>query len=282
MHNQNKIILLGAARSGTKMLRDVIATHPLIAKVPYDVNFVWKYGNENIDHDLIRTNQIKIDSQVFIDSYFNKFQKKSKYLIEKTVSNTIRIPYVLALYPNAKYIYLTRDGRDVVESVNRQWGVSPPISYLWNKLKSFPLLHALSYGLKYGIDLVRIRIINKPTSTYIWGVKYPGYDKDIAESNVLEFCAKQWVKCIQSSEQYKGLIPSANLYEIRYEAFVANPILHLKKISAFLDIEDIYDAAMVSEINTKNIGKGFAKLSENERHNVLRIIQTQLDKLNYN
>ena len=51
------IILLGAARSGTKLLRDVIATHPNIGKVPYDINYIWRLGNEFIPHDELEPEQ---------------------------------------------------------------------------------------------------------------------------------------------------------------------------------------------------------------------------------
>ena len=38
------VIVLGAARSGTKMLRDAIAANNGGFKVPYDINYVWRQG----------------------------------------------------------------------------------------------------------------------------------------------------------------------------------------------------------------------------------------------
>ena len=40
------VIIIGAARSGTKYLRDVLATAPNAARVPYDINYIWRYGSE--------------------------------------------------------------------------------------------------------------------------------------------------------------------------------------------------------------------------------------------
>ena len=40
------IVLIGAARSGTKILRDALATALGVPQVPYDVGYVWRYGNE--------------------------------------------------------------------------------------------------------------------------------------------------------------------------------------------------------------------------------------------
>ena len=45
------VVLLGAARSGTKLVRDSLALDAHIARVPYDINYVWRFGNEELDHD---------------------------------------------------------------------------------------------------------------------------------------------------------------------------------------------------------------------------------------
>ena len=45
------IIIIGAARSGTKILRAALSSHPEMVAIPYDINYVWKYDNYDIDHD---------------------------------------------------------------------------------------------------------------------------------------------------------------------------------------------------------------------------------------
>jgi len=53
MSNRRPIILIGAARSGTKFLRDIIASDKSVKAVPFDANFVWRYGVEEESDDAL-------------------------------------------------------------------------------------------------------------------------------------------------------------------------------------------------------------------------------------
>ena len=54
------IILIGAARSGTKFLRDVLASAVGVKSVPYDVNYIWRHGSPNYGHDVLDLSLIHI------------------------------------------------------------------------------------------------------------------------------------------------------------------------------------------------------------------------------
>ncbi len=142
-HDQLKIpyqpiILIGAARSGTKLVRDIIASHPAIAAVPYDINYIWRLGNEAFAHDELPVNCLNPRIRQSIRKEIQRFDKQTPFLIEKTVSNCLRVPFVNAIFPEAKFIHLLRNGLDVVESVYRQWMASPDWRYIWRKGRAFP------------------------------------------------------------------------------------------------------------------------------------------------
>ena len=67
------VIILGAARSGTKILRDTIAAHPSLVSIPYDISFVWKYGVYHIKHDELSPVDITKHDNVFIYNFFHSF-----------------------------------------------------------------------------------------------------------------------------------------------------------------------------------------------------------------
>ena len=115
------IIVIGAPRSGTKMLRGLIGSHRDVAEVPYDINFVWKYGNYTVPHDELQPADGNPAAARFIRRYLAKQENGMSRVVEKTVCNALRVDYVRAVLPGCQFVHLIRDGRDVAASTMRQW-----------------------------------------------------------------------------------------------------------------------------------------------------------------
>jgi hypothetical protein len=47
------LIVVGAGRSGTTLIRDTLMQHKDVASFEFEMNALWKYGNEHIDHDML-------------------------------------------------------------------------------------------------------------------------------------------------------------------------------------------------------------------------------------
>ena len=119
------VVILGAARSGTKLLRSIVAASPQYAAVPHDVNYVWRTLAPQHPNDalpataltpakLSRVRRLLLGMAGISDGQRRQF-------VEKTVSNTLRVPLVDQVLPDALYVHLVRDGRDVTESALRCW-----------------------------------------------------------------------------------------------------------------------------------------------------------------
>ena len=274
-----QVILIGPARSGTKIIRDTIATNPSVNQIGFDINFVWKRYNEEIAHDALPP-ELATDKVIgYVNRYFESKAKNADFLIEKTVSNTLRIPFVKKIFPDAKYIFLFRNGLDVVESVSRQWGIAPDGKYLLQKFFSVPFLDVIPYVTKYAIGLSRIKLKLSTSESYIWGVKYPGYETDLQEKSLLEFCAIQWNHCINAMISYLANESAENHLVLRYEDFVENPTQELEKISKYLNLPD--NSFDTSHIYKKTVGHSKKSLSEKEYDKVVKIIEHNMNRLNY-
>lgn len=277
-YDYQPVILIGAGRSGTKVIRDVIGTHPDIGIVPFDVNYIWSIGQTK-QHDALTPADLDPKKKKIIISQFNKIAKNKPILLEKTVSNCLRIPFVKAVFPNAKFIQLSRDGRDVVESVMRQWGETRELSYFLAKLKTFPIRHAFSYLMEYMVNWVKFKFTNKGNDDYIWGVKYPGYQNDLKTKSILEVCAIQWQACITESSKELEIIDESMKCAITYEDFVHNPEIELNKIADFLGIErGRFDS---SRIKKNNISKYKQVFDNSQMETLMSIIRPGLLKLGY-
>ena len=270
-----KVFLIGAARSGTKILRDVLATSGNIAAIPYDINYIWRWDNEFFPNDELTTDQYTAKTHQKIDNYLDSFRKNNEeFIIEKTVSNTIRIPFLLKHYPNAKFIYLYRNGHDVVESVMRQWTSISDKQYLWNKMKTIPIPLLMNYGIKHFI-----RNLNKKNKQHYWGVNYPEMFESKKVERLEEIVANQWVYCLSKMMADKSLIPKNNLVEIHYENLVTNPTKELNKLNILFNSTAISSEVELDMIKKGNIGKSNQKLSKEQMEIIDPIISDTVQLL---
>lgn len=116
----------GAGRSGTSMVQDLVCKHPKINGGP-EFNFSKSiltlqrgmrssfYLNRNQSY---YTEQSLDDAfREFYDSFFESYRSEAgAYISEKTPDNIDVIEDLLRLYPDSKFVYVYRDGRDVVLS----------------------------------------------------------------------------------------------------------------------------------------------------------------------
>src|SRR5260221_4458788 len=237
MYSYRPVIIIGAARSGTKMTRDVIARHPGVDRIPFDINYVWRFGNECYRHDELPSSALTPEIRSRLISYFNQNSTGRPFLIEKTVSNCLRIPFVYAVFPDAIFVHLIRDGRDVVESVQRQWTARPDWRYVLEKARTFPILQAPGYALKYASTMLKRVLRNTERSAGTWGPRYQGIDEDVAHRDLIEVCAIQWVRSVEATLRDLAAVPADQVINVRYEDFVQNPQDQLKQIAARIGLD---------------------------------------------
>ncbi len=248
------MIILGAARSGTKLLRRLVAASGCYAEIPFDVNYIWRFGNESCRHDVLTPDMLREKTRRFVRTRLEKIAVHAATastrsvrqtatnvdpmpFVEKTVSNVLRAPYVKAIYPEAKYIALIRDGRDVAESAARCWREPPEAGYLLAKLRTFPWLQCAPYGAKYALNVAR-RKLGLDSHLRTWGPRYPGIDDDVRRLSVLEVCARQWALSIEHYERARPLFAAHQLLEVRYEQLVQETPRFGEDLCKFLAIDN--------------------------------------------
>ena len=277
------IILIGAPRSGTRLVRDLIAEHPDVDKVPYDVDYIWLQGNEDVPYDGIPVDLLTPQKKQRILRMFESFRSGAPYLIEKSVSNSMRVPYVHAVFPDAKFIHLMRDGLDVVESIYRQWIAPPDWRHIFEKVKTFPMTEAFGYALSHGRNTFLKIIMPDKKKGRSWGIRYAGIDEDLARKDLLEVCAIQWTRCVEKALSDLSKLPLEQVLTIRYEDFVRKPHNHLGMIARFAGLDPIpySEKVKVGTISPHNIGKGRRNLSPEQIALVLPLIQKTMSLLKY-
>jgi hypothetical protein len=277
------IVVIGAARSGTKILRDTLGRHPGLVAVPYDVNFVWKYGHYGVAHDELQPTQLRPGIRAYIRKQLAGFCSSSSLrLIEKTVGNALRVGYVRAVLPDARFIHLIRDGRAVTESSMRQWRAPMDLRRSVVKLRHVPPSAMPTYAVQYARSYVRRRL-NSDGRVSTWGPRWSGIDEVATTRPLVEVCALQWLRCVESARQQLSVIDPADVIEIRYEDFVNRPVEILDEVVGFAGLakSDELERAAVTAVTKENIGKWSQRMERFEVESMERLLGPMLGTLGY-
>ena len=274
------VFLIGAARSGTKFVRDTLAASQAVAGIPYDVNPIWRRGHESLSHDEFPVSSANQSTAVRLKKTFlgkaRRVNARATIVLEKTVSNCLRAAYVARLFPDAKFLFLVRDGRAVVESSSRVWSQPTGAAYKLRKL-AFLGLSDWSYFHWYVWDRLCRR-----DGQHTWGPRYRGIDEDLENLSLAEVCATQWTKCNEAIQRDSKVIPENQVFWIRYEDFVAEES-NLEAVCEFLRLPD---SERVLErfrdtVQENSLGKWKDAFEPDEREKLGRIMNRTLRKLKY-
>lgn len=131
------IFVVGAARSGTTWVYDILTSHPEVAGVYESWLFTrnnglgslfteahWPPNRSGLSRLLER--QVLLDeTRVFADRVLSKaIEPNHRFLVEKSPSHLYVMELIHELYPGSRFINVLRDGRDVsvsVRSAARSW-----------------------------------------------------------------------------------------------------------------------------------------------------------------
>lgn len=158
----------------------------------------------------------------------NKLMKKyilglEEYrVIDKTPPNVFRVKYINKLFPDAKYIFLTRDGRTNISSLIDAWLST-------GNLFSFKFREFYEYNSRINIE---------GYSGKVWKfLNPPGWETYLDGKSIEEICAFQWLSANQYALEAFSEMSSDKYLHVRYEDILADKESSLERICKFIDIE---------------------------------------------
>lgn len=279
------IIITGAGRSGTKLLRCILACAPETAVFPREINYIWRHGNVSFPTDELMPRHARPDVRAFIREQFVKLGRKQggRRVVEKTCANTLRLDFVHVVFPEAVIIHLVRDGRAVTESARRRWQARPELRYLLEKLRWVPAGDIPYYGLRYlRYQLGRLQG-NYNGAQSSWGPRFTGLDRLAVEKELVEVCAIQWRACVAAAETSLQRMPPHQTLTVRYEDLVADPVAVARRVYRHtgLTFSDACAAFAQEKVHEGNLEKWRQRLSEEELSLLLPHVEAELKRYGY-
>lgn len=238
------ILLFGTQRSGTTWLYKVLSSHPDVAGAP-EPRHIWVRGNAYKPDDRLTESDATPRTVARIHRAFNALQREQgkARLLEKTPSNCLRVPFVRAVYPQARMLLVLRDGRSVVHSTRDLQQRKGKLPNAIHRAMKTPLVEWPAQSGR-AMAVLRRRLLGQPLP--IWGPRPPGWRQWVREDHPDVVRAKQWSATIMTAyrdanawiEQTKARGADPGVLIFRYEDLVSDPGPTFERILAFAELPD--------------------------------------------
>ena len=263
------IFIIGAPRSGTSMLYSILRSSPRLAHWPGEAHEVWEADYHpalrDWESNALDETDATPEAAARIKRSFLLVAGTRRRLIDKTPRNSLRVAFVDALFPDARYVFLRRDGRDNVNSLINAWRTPRYRTYRLPEPHSIP-----------GVDPAWWKF-----------VLYPGWREDTG--GPLEVvCAQQWAL---SNEHALGARSSvgARWIDVRYEDLASDPVGETRRVAGALDLpfdrklEDRAAASISAPVNVVTPPEAGKWRRENPREieSVMPLIEPAMAALGY-
>ena len=200
------IFIIGCPRSGTTLLFRLLSRHESLGSVRGEGHIFWntyqhprRYGWTS---DRATESDIKPGESRYIYSAIRETTGGGRFL-EKTPRNCLRIPYLAALFPNARFVLLKRSGLDTVSSLIEGWRVR----------------HGISYRLPEPLALDEYQ-------GNFWSYLLPPGWRNVAHTSIAEVAALQYVSSYETALNDLALLDEEKVTELSFEELLAEPVLH--------------------------------------------------------
>ena len=254
----NVVIIIGAGRSGTNILRDVLTSFNDFITWPCDeINYIWRHGNRNYPTDEFSEALARPEVVGYIRDQFRRLSlsNPSATVVEKTCANTLRVPFLYRIFPQAKFIHLIRDGRDVAFSAAERWKAPLDLAYVMKKARYVPKSDLCYYASRYLVNLFH-RFTSPQKRVATWGPRFSGMEEVFQSNSVEVASAIQWKKCVESASQGLELVPDQQVHTLRYEDLTVSPADEFEKLFNFLGyIPSDSIEERISRISHRSVGR---------------------------
>ncbi|MBZ0171160.1 MAG: sulfotransferase, partial [Phycisphaerales bacterium] len=235
------ILLIGNYRSGTTMLHDLFDLHPEV-KSWFEPRTIWQCAAPMRPHDRFDESDATPRIVRYVRKRFLRRQREQGGLrvMDKTPTNTLRIPYVHRIFPESRLIYIVRDPLANLASAEKMWKRAPlGTGRAWGRVKECPKTQVPLYAWTYISQQFNRKVLGKQVSG-IWGVKYEGIRRDYKTISLEEIIAKQWVTCAKQADEDLKKIEAerpGEVLRLRYEDFVSDPVEQFERVLAHQGLE---------------------------------------------
>jgi len=206
------VFIVGCSRSGTTVTYETLGAAPQLLKFGWEIPQFWDslYGplNNGWQSEAAGAEHAQPEHRHAALRYFYK-RLGAGWVLDKTCINVMRIPYLHALFPRSKFVFIQRDGRDNISSMMDGWrhGRTDGDFHLSQFFGRFPEPVAIDGGqfTDWAFFLA------------------PGW-REYNKSSLEQVCAFQWTSANRLALEARRGIPADQWVHLRYEDLFERPV----------------------------------------------------------
>lgn len=270
------IFLIGCMRSGTTMLADLLGQHPNIIHCPFELRGVWsRAGNVPmaspktqdrkcpcLKENDVRPGQVERLSRAFIVEM--KKNKGSKNLNRASLLNKNphlgnKLPFVNALFPDARFIWIYRDMPSVAASLKKI--LNRKVIHYWPEKETAETVRCWECffnGIPHQVDSRRC---------------FPGGD--------VKYLAEYWYETNKAISDFAKSISSDRIFIIKEEELIKQPEKVLTNCQTFLGVANNLPRNIIGKIDRNRNDLWNKRLSDTEMKSLLNFVNECGDDLNF-
>lgn len=279
------IILIGNHRSGTSLTQQLFGLHPAVVTW-HEPRTIWRYADPGRIHDAFDESDASEDVVRYIRGRFLKYQLQhgDRRIMEKTPSNILRVPFVHKVFPDAKYLYVTRNALSCMASAELKWDKikrTKTWSAVRRSLSDAPLTQLHYYAGDF-LDHMVVRKVWQSKDLLVTGPRYKGMDQDLKEHGILRVLARQWARCNRQAREDLARLGKGRVCTFRYEDLIQDPPSVLRR--TFEHCELNYDDSVIRaarEMIDPGRQEKWLRLDQDELREIIPEIRDEMEAYGY-
>ncbi|PWG61715.1 sulfotransferase family protein [Spiribacter halobius] len=214
------IFLVGCSRAGTTVTYETLAAAPGVRSVGYELPQLWHRLHGPAHNGWHSEAAGRADARPEHREAALRFLYErlgAGLIVDKTCINVLRVPYLHALFPQARFVFIHRDGRANVSSLMDGWRDG-----------------RFALGQFLGPPPEEVAIENGAFRE--WHFFLPPGWRDYNHASLAEACAHQWTTANHLALEARAGIPEDQWVRIRYEDLLDRPVALFREVFEKLDL----------------------------------------------
>ncbi len=248
---ERPVFIVGCGRSGTTILGQLLGEHTKLAYL-HEARPIWTYEPRTDIWSFMAARRggrlVLTDKDARPDLAarmahafsFEVERMKAVYLVEKLPINAFRVPFIAALFPEARFIHVVRNGLEVADSIAERARVGSWYGYQDYKWKQLAA-HAEARGEDELVPLCD-----------------DGFHRGLLE----------WRLSVEAARSSLANLPSDRVLELRYETLVGESDKVCDQLAAFIGVEpspEMYEFAAKEIAGREGAGEDAAGKPDTEK-----------------